>query len=205
MPTNDVKSRNRILIIVAWIIAAAVLVTALVYFNFIEKDADKSHVLAVGDKVPDFSVSTYNGDGGDYVFSQTPENVEVTVINFWATWCGPCVMELPDFVKLQKKYSDKIKTVAIHGDYIDEDVTAFINKQGWEGVLFAQDETKQFTVKNNYGITESFEDTLYNLFGGTGPLPMTVIIDSDGVITFRRIGSIDYKSLEDAVLNALNN
>ena len=58
MPTNDVKSRNRILIIVAWIIAAAVLVTALVYFNFIEKDADKSHVLAVGDKVPDFAVST---------------------------------------------------------------------------------------------------------------------------------------------------
>lgn len=204
MPKINAKSRNKILIIVVWVVAAAVLVAALVYFNFVEKEADKSHVIAIGGQVPDFTVKTYNDENAsEFTFSQMPDDVEVTVINFWATWCGPCVMELPEFIELQKKY-DNVKIIAVHGDYVDEDVLAFINNNGWDSVLFAQDEVMEISVKNNYGITETVSDTLYNLFGGTGPLPMTVVLDADGVMRYRCIGSITYKDLEQAVMDVMS-
>lgn len=46
---------------------------------------------------------------------------KVVLLNFWATWCGPCRMEVPDIVELQKKYPDRLEVIGLVVDDADED------------------------------------------------------------------------------------
>ncbi len=64
----------------------------------------------VGDEAPEFYANLTNGKS--FVLSENKG--KVVLINFWATWCGPCVEELPAIEKLQKEYGDKIEIVAVN-------------------------------------------------------------------------------------------
>lgn len=70
---------------------------------------------------------------------------EILVVNFWATWCGPCVKELPYFESVQKKYAGKnVRTVLVSMDAIeklDSKVAPFIKKQGLQSEVLLLDET----------------------------------------------------------------
>ena len=115
----------------------------------------------------------------------------MTVINFWGTWCGPCVAELPSFEQLKKNYPD-IVIVAIHGESTDapkgtnqdEYVAKFIKDKGWGEILFAQD------------VIEKHVCQTFQALGGKNAWPMTLIIDRYGKITFMRQGSLTYETLE---------
>ncbi len=167
----------------AWAVALCVLVGALVYYNFLAKDSKTvSTGNQVGDLCPDFTVPLY-GDGGEY--SVADSRGKVTIVNFWATWCGPCVMELPDFEKFYRDHSENVSVVAVcTADTAD--VPAFITVKGWNeyGILFAQDDA---------------ESSLYYNFGGKGALPMTMILDQDGVIVYNQEGSVTYEVLRSYV------
>ena len=60
---------------------------------------------ALGDinKAPDFTLNTMN----DSIYTLSELEGKVVLINFWATWCGPCRMEIPEFNELQKSYHEK--------------------------------------------------------------------------------------------------
>ena len=184
----------------AWAAALVVLVTALVCYNFI--DVEKAYTPSgedgvttgynVGDTAPDFTLKLYNTDGKDETFNLYGARGGITVVNFWATWCNPCVKELPYFIQLANKHPE-ITVVAVHGDSNDN-VQAFINSredEGWTDstVLFVQDEVNGSVCKT------------YAAFGGRDVWPMTVIIDADGKVLYNSIKSFDsYEKLESLVL-----
>lgn len=127
--------------------------------------------------------------GSDEVFSVASNKGKIVVINFWYTSCTPCVAELPYFDKVYKKYQDDVVVIAIHSGSIYESnpdgVKEFINSQ-----------FKDFAISFGY------DDVLapyYEILGGTGAYPMTLIIDQDGMVSYNNPGSITESELENEI------
>lgn len=158
---------------VGWV-AAAVLALALVFANL--PAGDEPVVGAeVGMVCPEFTLPTY--DGGTFTLVEG----RVTVINFWATWCTPCVAELPHFERLAQNHPE-VDVVAVHSELVTEDVAAWLEGRGYD-LEFAHDEG---------GVA------LASL-GGSEMLPQTVVVDAAGVITYNAVGSLTYDELEALV------
>lgn len=133
-----------------------------------------------GMRCPDFTVPLYGAQGGSFALSA--HHGQVTVINFWATWCAPCVAELPHFERLQREYGGRVSVVAIHSNLVTEDVQAFLDARGWQ-LPFAQDA----------------DGGVIAALGGSTMLPMTVILDAQGVIVYNKVGSVTYEQLESLI------
>ncbi len=139
----------------------------------------------VGSLCPTMTLDTYTGE----TFSIDQTKGKVTVINFWGTWCTPCVQELPHFDEIASEYADSVAVVAIHsaldvetgGDYIGETFPG----------------TKMIIAKDTHN------DDYYKALGGTISYPMTLIIDEDGIVIFTKAGSVTYNELESIVDSAL--
>ncbi len=188
---------QKILKIAVCVIAAATLIGAIVYYNFFDASATERVTEGnnVGDTCPEFTLSVYDGTEGT-TYSLADTRGTITVINFWGTWCGPCVEELPYFAEIADKYSDEIAVIAIHSDYTERgvDINEYLHDAGWDqwNITFMQD-----------SVQASDSRTVYQTLGGNGSYPMTLILDGDGVIQFKRIGEITYDELETAIVSVI--
>ena len=147
---------------------AAVAFAVLAVFYIVGK-ATPSVPQAVkpGQAVPDFS--TTNADGGTLRLSDFKG--KVVLINFWATWCGPCRTEIPDLIALQKKYGAKGFTVlGISDDDAPERARDFAR-----------------TNKMMYPIGMATPD-LKKQFGGVPGLPTSFLLDRNGKIVWSQEG-----------------
>ncbi|SRR5882724_8614221 len=99
---------------------------------------------------------------------------KIVLLNFWATWCGPCREEIPDLIELQKKYKDQLAIIALA---TDEDEPAEVKK-------FAQ------KAGINYRIGMA-TDPLRVEYGGIPALPTSFIIDAQGRVVQKHIGLND--------------
>lgn len=129
----------------------------------------------VGMRCPDFTVPLYGAAGGSFA----PYTGKATIINFWATWCTPCVGELPYFQQVYDTYGDKVALVAIHSNLVTDDVDAFLARLDYT-FPFALDETGEVIAA----------------LGGSTMLPMTVVLDADGTIIYNKVGSVTYEQLD---------
>lgn len=146
----------------------------------------------VGDLCYDFTVETYNRDG---TFKLSEHRGKIVVLNFWATWCAPCVKEMPEFQRLIQENSD-VEVVALHSAFItEEDVHAWLDAKtdsenrvwGEYDIIFAQDrEGENFASTNN--------SEIHSLMGGVS-YPLTLILDEEGVIRFIDKAALDYETL----------
>ncbi|HMD35504.1 MAG TPA: TlpA disulfide reductase family protein [Vicinamibacterales bacterium] len=110
-------------------------------------------------------------DGHD--LSSSSLHGKVTIVNFWATWCPPCRAEIPDLVRLQDKYRDRLQIIGISED-----------EDGAEKVVrFAADHDM------NYPIVMTSPE-LEGKFPGVGALPTSFIIDRDGRIVQKHVGML---------------
>jgi thiol-disulfide isomerase/thioredoxin len=96
----------------------------------------------------------------------------VVILDFWATWCAACRMEIPHFVDLQKQYGNK--GLAVIGVSLDEQGPEVVKKF-----------VKQFSV--NYPIAIGSEKVA-EAYGGIEGIPTTLVIDRQGRIVNRHIG-----------------
>ena len=139
----------------------------------------------VGDICPDFTLDLYAEDGGTFTLSK--QRGKVTVVNFWATWCGPCVAELPYFERLQEAYPE-IAIIAIH-ERIEtgKPVLPYIQEKGWGKILYAQDK-----------MTGSEGEVYASLVVGSA-LPNTVVVNEKGIIVYNSSQSLTYELLENII------
>ena len=113
---------------------------------------------------------------------------KAVVLNFWATWCAPCKIEIPWFVELQKQYGPQ--GLEIVGVAMDENPKA--EKIG----AFAKEEGINYTVLLG-------NDPVADLYGGAEVLPTTFYIGRDGKVVARAFGLISHSEIEKNIQSSL--
>ena len=134
---------------------------------------------ALGQQLPNFRLTQTDGNE----FELFTQRGKLVVLNLWATWCGPCVAELPIFADFAHSHSD-VAVLAIHSSLMTEDVQQWIS---------ASELTLPFAVDEDGSVSE--------LLGASTMLPHTVILDRDGRVLYNRPGSVSTELLEEFYQN----
>lgn len=113
---------------------------------------------------------------------------KVVVVDFWATWCGPCVSEIPGYIELQRKFGPQ--GLVIVGISVDQNGPAYVKKfAGAKGM--------------NYTLVMG-DETVAEAFGGIESIPTTFLINRQGRIIHQKIGAMPHEEYEKLVRQALN-
>ncbi len=111
---------------------------------------------------------------------------KVVLLNFWATWCGPCRVEMPRFIDWQTAYGPR--GLQIIGISMDDDPSLVRSLYG--------------KLKLNYPVAMG-DESLGELYGGVLGLPVTFLIDSHGEVRAQYRGETDLKKLETQIKSLL--
>jgi peroxiredoxin len=136
---------------------------------------------------PNFEVKDANGQA----FHLADYKGKVVLLNFWATWCGPCKVEIPWFIEFEKNYKDR--GFAVLGVSLDDD--------GWE-VVKPYIEARKVNYRVALGSIDI--ERLYGGGEGIQSLPTSFIIDRDGKVASVHVGLIsksDYQNELEELLH----
>lgn len=125
-------------------------------------------------KAPDFTLTALDGTS----FSLHTQANRPVFLNFWATWCGPCVAEMPDMQQLQNKMGDQIAIVGINLGESPEVVRQFVQVNGYSW-LFLTD--TRSAVGNLYAVSA---------------IPTSIFVNARGTIVARRTGTLTRSDME---------
>ena len=156
----------------------------------VESTAAENSVEAVwnGDSAMDFSAQTNAGD----TFTLSEQAGTVVLINFWATWCGPCVEEMPALQDLYEEYgdSDNVRIILINAGESSQTVHRFLSQNGYTMPCIYDTDN---TVNDQYGVMG---------------IPYTVIFNKDGTVAETFEGSYgcekQYELYKEAIEEALS-
>lgn len=151
-----------------------------------EQTDNKSYgELSEGDAAPDFAADLVSGD--KFVLSEN--SGRVVLLNLWATWCGPCVEEMPAFEKLNSEYGDEVIILGVNCVENKNTVDGFIEENGY-----------------TFPIAYDLDGIITHRYPTQG-IPYTLVIGKDGVIKNIYLGSAGmeqqyqtYKTAIDAAL-----
>jgi len=143
---------------------------------------------------PDFKLN----DSNDSLYVLSDLRGKVVLINFWATWCGPCRMEIPDFIELYDKYNDKgFEILGISLSDSKEALVSFANVYKVNYPLL---------YGNNKQINE-----ITNLYGGVPAVPWSFLVGINGEIIdtypgaiLKQYDPVTYSRLEQTIISELN-
>ncbi len=136
---------------------------------------------SIGTPAPDFTIQD-----SDRSVTLSQLRGKIIVLNFWATWCPPCVDEMPSLVQMQKKMPDRVTVLAISVDDDANNYHKFLKDHGIDLLTVREGGTKTDTgvispVANKYG---------------TSKIPESYIIDRSGTIRRKFIGPVDWSQAE---------
>ncbi|WP_295905266.1 TlpA family protein disulfide reductase [uncultured Bdellovibrio sp.] len=124
--------------------------------------------------VPNFEAKDLDGQS----FELKSMDGKVVILNFWASWCGPCIEEVPSLIKLVKEFKGDVQLIAISGDSKLEDIQVFMKsfpelKDANIKIVWDQDRAfmKQFQISR---------------------LPESMVLGKDHKLVKKLVGSIDW-------------
>jgi cytochrome c biogenesis protein CcmG/thiol:disulfide interchange protein DsbE len=148
----------------------ALLMCVFVYVIF---DSIHEKLVEVGDTAPDFSITTDNGR----TITTSSFGGKLLVLNFWATWCPPCIEELPSLNEFQRRYANNgLVVLAVSIDSDEKAYRAFLDRAHVSFLTARDPENK---ISGDYG---------------TIKVPETYIIDGKGKILRKLISNQDWMS-----------
>ena len=176
-----VKRSPLALVVVAFVVALMLYVG---YHKARRQGGSLTSHLTQSSPAPDFSLESLDGR----TTRLSDFRGKAVLLNFWATWCGPCKIEMPWFVDLQKQYgSQGLQIVGVAmDDASKEDIGKFAQEMGV-----------------NYPILIG-KESVGDQYGGVPALPESFLITRDGKIIDKIIGLRGKAEIEDAIKKALN-
>ena len=139
--------------------------------------------IQVGMQAPDFTLRTLTGES----FNLYAQRGKPVFLNFWGTWCPPCVAEMPDIQKLQNTMGDSIHIVGIGVRDTRIQEIRFITRYGY---------TWTFVLDSTGEVSNAYEVSGY---------PTSLFLDAKGVIVRVLRGSRNYETFLEATRLAINN
>jgi len=130
-------------------------------------------------RAPDFTLTDLEGQK----VTMSDYEGKIIILDFWATWCGPCKMEIPSFIKLQEDYKDD---VVVLGVSLDQGGPRTV-------VPFARE------MKINYPVVFGDGQVVQD-YGGIRSIPTTFVIDRDFSIQRKYVGYTDHSVFEKDIL-----
>jgi thiol-disulfide isomerase/thioredoxin len=172
------------------LVVLAVVISGMLYFGF---HAARRSTATIGGGVslgfksklaPDFTLQTLEGRN----MRLSDLRGKAVLLNFWATWCGPCKIETPWLVELQNQYgSQGLQVIGIEaGDDSKDDIEKFVKDMGM-----------------NYPVLIG-KDEVGDAYGGVPALPETFFIGRDGKIVDRIVGLRGRADIEESIKKALD-
>lgn len=137
----------------------------------------------VGYLAPDFTLQTPLGQSVTLseITNQASAQGQPVVLNFWASWCGPCRIEMPDLQQTSMKYNGRVTILGINQGESDETIINFGNEFN---VTYPLLNDQDQTVNNEYLVNS---------------LPTTVFIDANGIVREVQVGIMTRAVLEDRI------
>lgn len=194
--TKEIPAKTKLFRRILAASMALILVFALVYYNVIDKAPTDTQPpteptggtsIMQGNKVGDLCYSLPLEVYGGGTISPEQTRGKITILNFWGTWCTPCVAELiNEFPLITKEYGDKVSLIAIHSyDEYGKDVPAFIEEN--------------FSELTAIYCRDGAGDLYFRLLGGGQAWPATIVLDEDGVIVAVLQRSTTYEELKTII------
>ncbi|MGV3704380.1 MAG: TlpA family protein disulfide reductase [Arcticibacter sp.] len=152
-------------------------IRALMHVGLFQPDLQDQPQRSAGSEGPAEKTSASFTDMNGKVINVSDLKGKVVFINFWATWCPPCIAEMPTIQLLYSRYKDNPRVVFIMAD-MDGDLpasSAFMKKRAFEMPL--------------YMATSKLPESYFS-----GSLPTTVVLDKQGDIAFHHVGAADYSN-----------
>ena|SRR5208337_1627739 len=174
------KGRNPLALVVVALVAAAML-----YFGMhMARRSETTPGIAKSAAAPDFTLEALDGKS----MRLSDLRGKAVLLNFWATWCGPCKIETPWLVELQNQYGQNgLQVVGVEmGDDSKEEITKFMKDMGV-----------------NYPVLIG-KEAVGEAYGGVPALPETFFIGRDGKIVDKIIGLKGKGEIEDSIKKALD-
>ena len=171
-------------VIAVGLVCAGLFLTGCVDSEFQPKSKANVKPDAERKSAPEFSLKDVDGRS----VSLAEYKGKVVLLDFWATWCGPCKIEIPWFVDFEQKYKDR--GFAVLGVAMDE--------EGWSVVKPYLTESKI-----NYRVVMG-NDSIASLYGGVDSLPTTFILDKDGRIASTHVGLVSKSDYENEIVHLLD-
>lgn len=169
------------------LVVVTLVVSAMLYFGFHmarRSDANPGASITKSGIAPDFALETLDGKN----LRLSDLRGKAVLLNFWATWCGPCKIETPWLVELQKQYGAQgLQVIGVAMDDSGKDDIA----------KFAQD------MGVNYPVLLG-KEAVGDEYGGVPALPESFFIGRDGKIVDRIIGLRGKGDIEEAIRKALD-
>lgn len=182
--------KYRIIMKALKIIAIGLIISGIVFDYYLDVDANIPEVVGEEDyqMAPEFSLKSLSGED----FNLADQRGKVVMLNFWATWCGPCRMEIPILNELYNGYKDDgviVVGVAITSGSKDK-IESFIKSYNVDYPIL-------------YGSDEDISRLVYS-YGNFASIPSTFLINQKGEVTNYFVGAQEKEFFEEGIRNILD-